>query len=235
MPKQAGLQVFSTAGSTLFQVPVGIYVLYVATIVGGGGGGIGGPNGGNVSVAVGGGGGAGQVIQNVRIPPSGQFSGDGTEYLYITVGQGGAIGTGTSAGLVPYTSASRGGNGTASSVALYGGATYVTAAFGYGGYYKSYSAGNVYNNAWQGEPGDIFTRINDIVGTADFNYGTRTYANSNGGGHILGKGSIIVPTSPPTVVASTIAGTGGSGGYTGTASTTYNSSAGQAGLVVLQW
>jgi hypothetical protein len=243
LPKQAGLQVFTS--STTFNVPLGIYVVYVAEIIGGGGGGARGSTGTGL---IGGGGGSGEVIQWVRCPPTGTFSGLGTEVLSITIGSGGGAGTlQTGYPSVAYTSAKSGGDGTASSVALVGGATYVTAAAGQGGYNYSYfgsNAGLLYNyGAWQGISGNQFTKseqqafyFESTTSTLyyQFNPYLNTWHNNNGAGHILGEGSKAFfnrGTGGYTAIGSAIYGTGGGGGYI----TSLSPTAGQSGVVVLQW
>jgi hypothetical protein len=236
LPKQANTVIYDVAGTYTFNVPLGIFVLYAQQIIGGGGGGALAGTLGNAT-STGGGGGSGQVKQFVRIPTTGQFSGNGTEQLTIVVGQGGAAATTFFAGTVNYNNPvnGRGGNGTDSSISLVGGGTYVTALGGKGGYqYSNNQFGNT-PNAWQGESGDLFTSIYDVyvVGTGVYNTATRTYANLNGGNHILGKGNLIVEFG--SVIVSTIAGTGGNG-YRYTASGLLNNPlAGQAGKVVIQF
>jgi hypothetical protein len=241
LPKQSGLQVFTSTQN--FTVPLGIFVVYVAQIVGGGGGGA---RGTTANGRMGGGGGAGAVVQFVRCPTTGTFSGNGGEVLNITIGAGGAAGTSTTGGLgVTYTSTGRGSNGTLSKVD-YNGTNIVTANGGEGGYNYSYFGGNVSDNygAWQGKSGNEFTSndppiyyVNSSSQLAQaFNPDIRTYANMNGGSHILGKGSLAVfrgATVSNYAVASSIYGTGGGGGAAG--SQFLVATAGQQGIVILQW
>ena len=232
MPKQAGLQIFSTAGTYTFNVPVGIYVLYVTTIIGGGGGGA---YGGNIATTLGsaGGGGAGEIKTNIRIPSSGQFSGNGTEQLTIVVGQGGLAGTTYNTSIVALASAARGGNGYDSSVSLVGGATYVTALAGKGGYQTCYGNSSTGYGYYQGQSGNQFTALYDATNTLEYCFDTGTWASYNGGSHMFGRGNIVLNRS---VSISTISGTGGNGAIPLIGSNPQVlPQAGQSGIVVLQW
>ena len=81
---ESGSQNFTTAGSTTFTVPAGVYSL-TATIVGGGGGG--GGNDGSGDNRAGGGGGSGGYYENVTISVT------PSEQLSIVVGEGGTRGS----------------------------------------------------------------------------------------------------------------------------------------------
>jgi len=227
LPKQAGTQVYNSAGTYSFNVPLGIFVIYVQQIVGGGGGGA----RAFTSSGTAGGGGSGEVKQFIKLPTTGTFSGLGTETLTIIVGAGGVVGTSTAGGAsTSYTAAGRGGNGGASSVAQ-GATVYVTASGGNGGYNQSLAADGTTYSYWQGETGNIFTSITDNLAST-YNYGSKTYSIINGGNHILGKGNIV---SNNVVSVSTINGTGGNGALYLGATLTVTATAGQAGIVVLQW
>jgi hypothetical protein len=229
LPKQAGTEFYTVAGTYTFTVPSGVFVVYVQQIIGGGGGGA----RGLASGGAGGGGGSGEVKQFIKCPASGTFSGFGGEVLTIVVGAGGGAGTSTAGGSgTSYTAAGRGFNGGQSSVKQ-GTTVYASANGGFGGYNPSLSPTSNYSY-WQGQSANIFT---SDAPTEDsllaYNTGSQTFAIINGGGHIMGKGNIINNNIP---LISTIAGTGGNGaGLNPPFSPTWTARAGQSGLVILQW
>jgi len=249
LPKQEGLRVYDTPGIYTFNVPLGIFVIYVQEIIGAGGGGGWGANGIGSSPyfpGYGGGGGAGDIKTYIRIPPVGQFSGLGTEQLTIVVGEGGLGATtgvyGNFNAYPQYTESSRGGTGTASSVSLVGGATYVTCAGGTGGYQECYVTGLSTSVSPQGTSANVKVQTFwDIFGGGGYVFRTQSRDNSNGVGNIYGTGGTILQT-PPSGAYGFNAPFFGTGGHGGSGSSpaqpnrqTWAAQSGGSGRIVLQW
>lgn len=238
LPKQAGLQVYDVAGTYTFNVPLGIYVVYVQECIGGGGGGGWGslPNG-SFGGAYGGGGGSGDIKRLIRCPATGFFSGLGTETLIIIVGHGGAgatTGVYGSYGAPPsYTASSRGATGGQSSVSLSGSTIYVSCDAGEGGYQSSYSGATL--GSWMGKSAN--QQVDNLYAnqTLVYNSLTQSYSFSNGAGNIFGKGGLVRRSSTGGFIYEQPAFGGGGYGGSGSSPQIYQSQSGSTGKVVLQW